>query len=59
MPTETLTYAEEKAREVWEKAVKYVHEGDGASGFKILEEAIQKAVNQGEALAYAKRNARF
>lgn len=54
-----MTYAEEKANEVWGKIVNAIHDGDGAKGHQILTEAIQEAVNEGEALAYAKRSARI
>ena len=53
------TYAEVKADKYWGEIAEAVHDRDGHKGFQILKTAIQEAVNEGEALAYAKRNARI
>jgi hypothetical protein len=55
----TITYAEAMADEAWPKILKAVYEGRGDEGYKVLKDAIQNAVNEGEALAYAKRTANF
>lgn len=59
MKPESTTYAEVKADKYWGEIVQAVHDQDGHKGFQILKKAIQDAVNEGEALAYAKRNLRI